>query len=203
MTKIVILASGSGSNAESIIRYAQTHNTYQVSAVISDKAEALVLQRAKNLNIETAAVIKSKDESKLSFEQRLVQAIQKHQPDWIVLAGFMKLLSKEFLQNFYDQKIKHFKVVNIHPSLLPHFPGKEAYEQSFKSRMSEYGCTIHFVDEGMDTGKMIYQERLNKIEGENFEDFKARGLAAENKVYPLILENLFIKYSAMPKVEYL
>lgn len=196
MTKIVILASGSGSNAESIIRYTQTHDTYQVSAVISDKAEALVLQRAKNLNIETETVVKNKEETKAGFEQRLVRAIQKHQPDWIVLAGFMKLLSKDFLQHFFDQKIKHFKVVNIHPSLLPHFPGKEAYEQSFKSGMSEYGCTIHFVDEGMDTGKLIYQERLKKIEGESFEDFKARGLAAENKVYPLILEKLFVEFSS-------
>lgn len=194
MVKIVILASGSGSNAESIIRYAQAHNTFKVASVISDKSEALVLQRAKNLQIETETVVKSKDETKASFEQRLAQTIQKHQPDWIVLAGFMKLLSKDFLINFYDQKIKQFKVVNIHPSLLPHFPGKEAYEQSFKSGMSEYGCTIHFVDEGMDTGKMIYQERLKKIEGEDFESFKARGLAAENRLYPIILEKLFKEY---------
>lgn len=195
MAKIVILASGSGSNAENIIRYAQTHNTYQVSAVISDRSEALVLQRAKNLGVEAETVIKTKDESKMQFEERLVHAIQKHQPDWIVLAGFMKLLSKNFLMNFYDQKIKQFKVVNIHPSLLPLFPGKEAYDQSFKSGMPEYGCTIHFVDEGMDTGKMIYQERLRKIEGEDFEVFKARGLAAENRIYPIILEKLFKEYS--------
>lgn len=195
MAKIVILASGSGSNTESIIRYAQAHNTYHVSTVISDKSEALVLQRAKNLGVEVETVIKTKDESKMQFEERLVHVIQKHQPDWIVLAGFMKLLSKNFLMNFYDQKIKQFKVVNIHPSLLPLFPGKEAYDQSFKSGMPEYGCTIHFVDEGMDTGKMIYQERLRKIEGEDFEVFKARGLAAENRIYPIILEKLFKEYS--------
>lgn len=196
MAKIVILASGSGSNAESIIRYAQAHNTYQVAAVMSDRSEALVLQRARNLGVEAETVIKTKDESKGQFEERLVCAIQKHQPDWIVLAGFMKLLSKTFLMNFYDQKIKQFKVVNIHPSLLPLFPGKEAYEQSFKSGMAEYGCTIHFVDEGMDTGKMIYQERLKKIEGEDFEAFKARGLAAENRIYPIILEKLFVEFSS-------
>lgn len=199
MAKIVILASGSGSNAESIIRYAQAQSTYQVAAVMSDKSEALVLQRAKNLSVEAEAVVKTKDESKAQFEERLVCAIQKHQPDWIVLAGFMKLLSKNFLMNFYDQKIKQFKVVNIHPSLLPLFPGKEAYEQSFKAGGLEYGCTIHFVDEGMDTGKMIYQERLKKIEGEDFETFKARGLAAENRIYPIILEKLFVEYSTSLK----
>lgn len=188
--KIVILASGSGSNAESIIRYSQAHDSYHVAAVISDQSEALVLSRAKNLNVETLTVVKVKDETKASFEQRLVQAINKYQPDWVVLAGFMRLLSKDFLRNFYDPKIEQFKVVNIHPSLLPLFPGKEAYEQAFKSGMQEYGCTIHFVDEGMDTGKMIYQERLKKIEGEDFASFKARGLALENRIYPIILEKL-------------
>lgn len=196
MTKIVVLASGSGSNAEAIIRYAQAHNTFQVSSVISDRAEALVLQRAKNLGIETETVVKNKEETKASFEQRLVHIIRKYQPDWVVLAGFMKLLSKDFLRNFYDEKIRQFKVVNIHPSLLPLFPGKEAYEQSFKSGMSEYGCTIHFVDEGMDTGKIIYQEHLKKIEGEDFETFKARGLAAENRIYPLILDKLLVEFSS-------
>lgn len=202
MLKIVVLASGSGSNAEAIIRFAQEHKSFEVTAVISDKPEALVLQRAKNLKVEAPLVEKTKSETKVSFEQRLVREIKKHQPDWVVLAGFMKLLSPEFLQNFYDPKVKHFKVVNIHPSLLPLFPGKDAYEQSFKAQKSEYGCTIHFVDEGMDTGKIIFQERLKAVEGEDFESFKARGLAAENRIYPIILEKLFVEYSAPPKEEY-
>ncbi|MES2803125.1 MAG: phosphoribosylglycinamide formyltransferase [Bdellovibrionota bacterium] len=195
MTKIVVLASGSGSNAEAIIRFAHQYKSYEVAAVISDRPEALVLQRAKNFKIEAHVVEKTKTETKVSFEQRLVYAIRRHQPDWVVLAGFMKLLSGEFLQNFYDSEIKHFKVVNIHPSLLPLYPGKDAYEQSFKAQASEYGCTIHFVDEGMDTGKIIFQERLKAIEDESFEDFKARGLAAENRIYPIILEKLFKEYS--------
>lgn len=202
MTKIVVLASGSGSNAEAIIRYANQHKSYEVVSVISDRPEALVLQRAKNFKIESHVVEKNRTETKTSFEQRLAHEIRKHQPDWVVLAGFMKLLSAEFLQNFYDPKIKHFKVVNIHPSLLPLYPGKGAYEQSYKAQASEYGCTIHFVDEGMDTGKIIFQERLKAIEGESFESFKERGLDAENRIYPIILEKLFAEYSASPKVEY-
>lgn len=195
MPKIVVLASGSGSNAEAIIRYAHQHKTFEVAAVISDRPEALVLQRAKNFKIEAHVVEKSKTESKVSFEQRLIHEIRKVQPDWVVLAGFMKLLSPEFLQNFYDPETKHFKVVNIHPSLLPLYPGKGGYEQAFEAQASEYGCTIHFVDEGMDTGKIIYQERLKAIEGEDFTSFKARGLAAENRIYPIILEKLFKEYS--------
>jgi phosphoribosylglycinamide formyltransferase-1 len=195
MTKIVVLASGSGSNAEAIIRYSQQHKTFKVSAVISDKPDALVLQRAKNFGIESEVVVKAKDEAKAQFEERLVHTIRKYQPDWLVLAGFMKLLSKDFLQNFYDPEIKHYKVLNIHPSLLPHFPGKEAYEQSFKSEMTDYGCTIHFVDEGMDTGKIIHHERLVRIDGEDFETFKSRGLASENRTYPIILDKLFKEYS--------
>lgn len=195
MTKIVVLASGSGSNAEAIIRYAHQHKSYEVVAVISDRSEALVLQRAKNFKIESGVVEKSKTETKFSFEQRLVHEIQRHQPDWVVLAGFMKLLSIEFLQNFYDPKIKHFKVVNIHPSLLPLHPGKGAYEQSYRAQDSEYGCTIHFVDEGMDTGKIIFQERIKSIENQSFESFKERGLDTENRIYPIILDKLFKEYS--------
>lgn len=195
MTKIVVLASGSGSNAEAIICYSQKHQTFKVCAVISDKPEALVLQRAKKLDIESEVVVKAKDENKVQFEERLVQAIRKYQPDWVVLAGFMKLLSKDFLQNFYDAKIKNFKVLNIHPSLLPLFPGKEAYEKSFHSDMSQYGCTIHFVDEGMDTGQIIHQERLERLDGEDFASFKSRGLALENRTYPFILDKLFKEYS--------
>lgn len=195
MTKIVVLASGSGSNAEAIIRYAQAHKSYEVQAVISDRVGALALERARNLNVEASLVAKTKIETKEQFEARLVSEIKVHQPDWIVLAGFMKMLSKDFLNHFYDQRIKQNKVINIHPSLLPLYPGKEAYEQSFAATGNEYGCTIHFVDEGMDTGKIIYQERLKREAGDDFTTFKSRGLACENKIYPVILEKLFKEYS--------
>lgn len=183
----MILASGSGSNAEAIIRSA---TTYRVSTVICDNPQALVLERVKKLNISAHVVEKNLDESKFEYNQRLVDSVKSYNPDWIVLAGFMKMLSKEFLQNFYDERIKQCRIINIHPSLLPWFPGKDAYEQAFEANVSEYGCTIHFVDEGMDTGKIIYQQRLQREAQDTFEIFKARGLELENKIYPLVLEKL-------------
>lgn len=195
MTKVVILASGSGSNAEAVIRYSKTHKSFEVKAVISDKPKALVLDRARDLDVEAILLEKNKTETKSSYEQRLLNEIKKHKPDWLVLAGFMKLLSADFLKHFFDDRIRQNRVVNIHPSLLPLFPGKEAYEQSFAAKNGEYGCTIHFVDEGMDTGKIIYQERLKVEAGDNFASFKSRGLASENKIYPIVLEKLFKEYS--------
>lgn len=196
VTKIVVLASGSGSNAEAIIRFAQENKSFEVKAVISDRVGAGVLERAQTLGVKAETVAKLKIETKEAYEQRLVNEIKKYNPEWVVLAGFMKLLSPEFLKQFHDRKIQQNRIVNIHPSLLPLFPGKEAYEQSFAGHNGEYGCTIHFVDEGMDTGKIIWQERLKVEAGDTFISFKARGLASENKIYPLILEKLFKEYSA-------
>jgi phosphoribosylglycinamide formyltransferase 1 len=182
--KLAILASGSGSNAESIIRWAKTSNIAEVVCVLSDKREALVLRRAFDLNVPAFSVLKRKNEERKNFDQRMVMRLADYNPDWIVLAGFMKMLTPEFLQKFDG------RVVNIHPSLLPLFPGKDGYGEAFKADVKESGCTVHYVDEGMDTGKIIAQTSFPKIDGESFEIFKARGLAIENRFYPEVLEKL-------------
>ena len=194
MAKIVILASGSGSNAEALIRFSQSSDAYSVTAVISDQPEAFVLQRAKNLKIPSYLVAQEKAETKFQYNLKLLETVKSLNPDWIVLAGYMKLLSAEFLKTFFDSRLGQNRIINIHPSLLPLFPGKESYEKAYNSAESEFGCTIHFVDEGMDTGKIIYQTRLQKIADESFQDFKDRGLALENKTYPVILEKLIKEY---------
>ncbi|MBC7712737.1 MAG: phosphoribosylglycinamide formyltransferase [Rhizobacter sp.] len=187
MTKvrIAILASGSGSNAESIMKWAADSDIAEVVCVLSDKRKALVLERAKNNNVPALAVSKKKNEDKTYFEQRMIASLEGYRPDWIVLAGFMKLLGPHFLKT-YDKKI-----VNIHPSLLPLFPGVDGYGDAFKANVTESGCTIHYVDAGMDTGEIIAQKKFDLVPGESFEDFKARGLAIENKFYPEVLEKLF------------
>jgi phosphoribosylglycinamide formyltransferase-1 len=100
------------------------------------------------------------------------------------LAGFMRLLGPHFLKTY------HKKIVNIHPSLLPLFPGVDGYGDAFKAEVTESGCTIHFVDEGIDTGDIIAQTKFPKIRGETFEEFKERGLAIENNFYPEVIEKL-------------
>lgn len=186
MTKIrlAILASGNGSNAEAIMKWAKTSDIAEVVCVLSDKKKALVLERAKNYKIPSIVVSKKKLEDKTYFEQKMISHLQDYRPDWIILAGFMKLLGPYFLKSFNN------KIINIHPSLLPLFPGVDGYGDAFKAQVSESGCTIHYVDEGLDTGAAIAQKTFPLIAGESFEDFKARGLAVENKFYPEVLEQL-------------
>lgn len=183
--KIAILASGLGSNAQAIMNWARESDTAEVVCVLSDKKNALVLERAQALGVPTLLVRKKKSESRLEFDQKMIVRLADYNPDWIVLAGFMKLLTPAFLDKFKN------KIVNIHPSLLPLFPGTDGYGDAFRAGVSESGCTIHFVDEGMDTGKIIDQKKFDLIPGESFEEFKARGLKIENEFYPIVLEKLF------------
>ena len=182
--KVAILASGSGSNAEAIMKWAQSSSVFEVVCVGSNKKEALVLKRAQSFKVEAFTVLKKKNDEKKDYDLRLVNKLREFSPDWIVLAGFMRLLSADFLKAF------NYRVINIHPSLLPLFPGVDGYGDAFKANVSESGCTIHFVDEGMDTGKIIAQKKFSLIPGESFEDFKKRGLAIENSFYPEVLERL-------------
>jgi phosphoribosylglycinamide formyltransferase-1 len=182
--KLAILASGSGSNAEAIMKWAERSELASVVCVISDKKSAMVLERAKKFNVPAVFVQKKKAESREDFDQKILSVLSDYDPDWIILAGYMKLVTKIFLDAFKE------KVINIHPSLLPLFPGTNGYGEAFEAGMSETGCTIHYVDEGVDTGKIIDQRKFPLIRGESFEDFKARGLKIENEFYPEVIEKL-------------
>ena len=183
-SKLAILASGSGSNAEAIMKWAQHSDLAEVVCVLSDRREARVLERAASFNVPALSVRKKKNESREDFDQKLIVRLADYNPDWIVLAGYMKLLTPKFLHVFSG------KVVNIHPSLLPLFPGVDGYGEAFRADVLESGCTIHYVDEGMDTGEIIAQKSFPKIPGETFLEFKNRGLLIENAFYPEILEKL-------------
>lgn len=183
--KLAILASGSGSNAEAIIKWSIEKNIAEVVCVGSNKKEAKVIARAKDNNISTFVLLKKKNETRLDYDQRLSIELKKYDPDWIILAGYMRLLTESFLEQF------SYKVINIHPSLLPLFPGTDGYGETFRAEVKEAGCTVHYVDKGMDSGRIIEQFRFKKIIGESFEDFKARGLKYENEFYPKVLERLF------------
>lgn len=183
--KIAILASGSGSNAQAIMNWASASDMAEVVCVLCDKKNALVLERAANSGVPTLLVRKKKSETREEFDQKMIARLADYNPDWVVLAGFMKLLTPTFLNKFKN------RIVNIHPSLLPLFPGTDGYGDAFKASVTESGCTIHYVDEGMDTGKIIEQQKFKLIPGESFEEFKARGLKIENEFYPIVLEKLF------------
>lgn len=182
--KIAILASGSGSNAEAIMNWAESSDLAEVVCVLSDKKNAYVLERAKKRQVKTLQVFKKSAESRSDYDLRLVTRLNDYGPDWIILAGFMKLLTPVFLNAFKN------KIVNIHPSLLPLFPGTDGYGDAFKAGVNGSGCTVHYVDEGMDTGPIIAQKKFERIQSESFEEFKARGLKIENEFYPVVLEKL-------------
>lgn len=186
-TKLAILASGSGSNAEAIMKWAKESDFADVVCVLSDKKKARVLERAEKFNVPALYVKKEKIDTKDSFDQKLIVRLADYNPDWIILAGYMKLLTPKFLHVFRQRGVK---VINIHPSLLPLFPGLDGYGDAYKTQVSESGCTIHYVDEGMDTGEIIAQKTFPLIPGESLEEFKARGLAVENAFYPEIIEKL-------------
>jgi phosphoribosylglycinamide formyltransferase-1 len=180
--KIAILASGSGSNAEAIMKWAQTCDWVEVVCVGSNISKSLVLTRAQKYEVPTFSLQKKKNESRENYDDRLKKSLSAYFPNWIILAGYMRLLTVNFLESY------NYQVINIHPSLLPLFPGLDGYGDAYKAKVSESGCTVHLVDGGLDTGKIIDQRKFPLIKGESFEDFKKRGLAIENAFYPEVLE---------------
>lgn len=183
-SRLAILASGAGSNAEAIMRWAQNSDLAEIVCVLSNKKQARVLERAKKFAVPAEFVNKKLIETKKDYDRKLITRLEKYQPDWIVLAGYMLLLTTDFLDHYPH------KVINIHPSLLPEFPGTDGYGEAFAARVSVSGCTIHYVDEGMDTGKIIAQKEFPLFAIDTLEDFKKRGLEVENQFYPEVLEKL-------------
>lgn len=183
--RIAILASGNGSNAEAIMNWAMIQKSLaEVVCIGSNVKTAYVHERAKKFLVPTFTISKKKNEDKHGFDERLVEKLQSYSPDWIVLAGYMKILTPVFLKKYPG------RVINIHPSLLPAFPGLDGYGDAFRAGVSESGCTVHYVDEGVDTGAIIAQKKFSLIKGESFDDFKKRGLVIENQFYPEVIETL-------------
>ena len=182
--KLAILASGSGSNAEAILNWAKNSQQAEVVCVISDKKKARVLERATFNNIPALNVTKKKEESREDFDKKIIKLLIDYNPDLIILAGYMKILTEHFVKRFEK------RIINIHPSLLPDFPGMDGYGEAFRAQVKTSGCTVHYVDSGVDTGEIIAQQSFDLIPGESFEDFKARGLNLENHFYPIVIEKL-------------
>lgn len=147
MKKIVILASGSGTLAQAIFTAAKN---YEISALICDQSAAKVIGIATEFGIKVELLELAGDRA--IWDQELLSLVKMYQPDLVVSAGFMRILAPEFVQTF--------KVINSHPALLPLFPGAHAVRDALAAGATETGTTIHWVDEGVDTGEVIAQERL-------------------------------------------
>lgn len=176
--KIGILISGRGSNMTAIVDAVQSGRIpdAEVAVVISDKASAEGLEKAKARSVETL-VIERNGRKRAAHDAEIVAELQKRDVELICLAGYMRLLSKEFVQAFPN------KIINIHPSLLPSFPGLDAQKQAFDYGVKITGCTVHFVDEELDHGAIIMQKAVEVADDDRTETLSAKILAHEHNLY--------------------
>lgn len=174
--KIAVMASGRGSNLQSLLdSFGPDHELGRVVLVVSDKPQAQALQRARSAGVE-AEFVPWKDRA--SFEARVMTLLQECDIDLLCLAGFMRLLSPGFVERFEG------RLLNIHPSLLPRFRGLHAHRQALEAGVSESGCTVHFVDAGIDTGRIVLQRRVPVRPGDDEERLAERILEQEHVAYP-------------------
>jgi phosphoribosylglycinamide formyltransferase-1 len=174
----VIFISGGGSNMAALIEAARDH-AYPVefTAVIADKKTAGGLAKAEANGIRTAAFERKDFGSKTEHEQAILDLLEELQPDVICLAGYMRLLSAEFIAAYEG------RIINIHPSLLPLFPGLHTHQRALDAGMKIAGCSVHYVTEGVDEGPVIAQAAVPVLAGDTAETLAARVLTAEHKLY--------------------
>ena len=196
--RAAIFVSGSGTNMENIAKKAQAGELdCEIILVVCDHSKAFALTRAAHLGLEIFVVEPKAFKSRAEFDARITEELKAKQVDAIFLAGYMRLLSQEFVRAW------QWQVLNIHPSLLPKYPGVHAIKDAFEAHEKETGVTIHFVDEGVDTGPIILQRKVPILPDDTLETLEARVHALEYELYPeaiqlflsgkLIVENRRVK----------
>jgi phosphoribosylglycinamide formyltransferase 1 len=186
--RIVVFASGSGSNLQSIIDHTEADKlNIELAAVVCNKAGIKSIERAETHNIPVH-VIPSKGLNREEHEALVMQALEPIQPELLVFAGYMRLVNATFIQKYYNHQKQLPGIINIHPALLPSFAGVDGYGDAYKYGVKVSGITVHFIDGGMDTGPIIAQEVLQRQQGESLDEFKARGLAIEHQLFPKVIQ---------------
>ncbi|MBE0520795.1 MAG: phosphoribosylglycinamide formyltransferase [Candidatus Methanoperedenaceae archaeon] len=179
MMNIAVLVSGRGSNLQAIID--NIDNGYlraKVTVVISDVEDAYALDRAKKHGIEAVYIGHGNFAKKELYEEEIITVLEKHNVDLILLAGYMRIVGYTLLSAYRN------RILNIHPSLLPSFPGLHAQEQAFRYGVKVAGCTVHFVDETLDSGPVILQRCVEVREEDTAETLAGRILEQEHMIYP-------------------
>ena len=185
MFKIAILISGNGSNLQAIIdKVASGDLELEIALVLSDKADAYGLKRAKDAGIKTAVLTKNPSESRKDYDERLQAILQPLALDLIVLCGFMRILGEEFI-DAYAQKI-----INIHPSLLPKYPGLNTYKKALNNQDKEHGCTVHYVTKELDCGPIIAKRVVPIYPSDDECTLKKRTQKAEHGLYWKVIKQL-------------
>jgi len=183
--KLGVLVSGTGTNLQAILEAikAGTLNA-EVRVVISNKAEALGLERARLAGIPAVAISHRDYASREAFDVALVAELRRKQVDWVVLAGFMRIVTNVLLDAFTD------RVVNIHPALLPAFPGVQAQRQAIQYGVKVTGCTVHFVEPGVDSGPIIAQQSVEVLPADDEASLSRRLLAVEHRLLVEVLQQV-------------
>ncbi len=183
--RIAVLASGRGSDLQSLIdAVAAGSLKADIRLVMSDKPGIMALERAEKAGIKSVCVPRKECANQQEFEEKMVAELRKADVEYVILAGFMRILSPYFVNEF-----KH-KIVNIHPSLLPSFGGAHAHRDVLAYGTKVSGCTIHFVDEGMDHGPIIMQGAVPVLDDDTEDTLGARVLEQEHKLYPQAVQLL-------------
>lgn len=178
MKRLVVFASGRGSNAEALYNAMNSGEIAgKIIAVITDKPQAKVLEKAKEWNVPAYVMAPKDYASKDAFEDALLEKLGEFNPDGLILAGYMRLLSAKVVNEYTH------KILNIHPALLPSFPGLHAQRQAVEAGVKVSGCTVHFVDAGMDTGPIILQDTVPVYANDTEDTLSARILEKEHKNY--------------------
>ena len=185
--KFLVLASGRGSNFDSIHGvWKQSGLPGTLTGVLSDQPKAPVLEKASGLGLRTALVSKEKGETADQYGQKLLTKIDEFAPDWLVLAGFMRILPDPVIHAFRSPRGYH-RIVNVHPSLLPAFPGVNSYAQAFNYGAKVAGVSVHLVVSEVDQGPICAQEAFTISDLKSAAEVEARGLAVEHRLYPATL----------------
>ena len=183
MKKIAVLISGQGSNLQTLIDACQTGQIpAKISCVISNKAEAYGLIRAKSAGIFSRVFLRADFANNLEMDNAIGDELEKQGVDLIVLAGYMKILTPEFTSRFAG------KILNIHPSLLPKYPGLHTYQRALEAGDTEHGTTVHFVNEEVDGGAIVLQAKVPIFPQDNIEDIEARTREQEYRIYPMVVK---------------
>ncbi|MGV7962101.1 phosphoribosylglycinamide formyltransferase [Photorhabdus tasmaniensis] len=187
MKNIVVLISGNGSNLQAVIDACQQNKiSGQICAVFSNTADAYGLRRAKQAEIPAHVVSPKNYADRQTYDQSLKHAIDQYQPDLVVLAGYMRILTPDFVQHYFG------RLLNIHPSLLPKYPGLHTHRKAMENGDTEHGTSVHFVTEELDGGPVILQAKVPIFANDQESEVIKRVQTQEHDIYPLVI-NWFVE----------
>jgi len=183
MINIGVLASGRGTNLQAIIKAVEEGRIEgEISIVVSDNPDAYALKRAKQHNIETQYIDFRSFKNREDYDKKVVECMKEKEVELVVLAGYMRILTPYFIETYKN------KIMNIHPALLPSFPGLHAQRQVVEYGVKVSGCTVHFVDEGVDSGPIILQKAVEVKDDDTEESLAERILKEEHQIYPRAIQ---------------